>query len=98
MKETHNDKVNERHLQLLLIILLIIVVILTQTLERCCDFNPSAESGVHAYLVQCAKSHSTGSPLLQMKTLKIWTFGNKWWTDNVSHVHNGPVYGRMLGD
>ena len=31
-----------------------------------------AEKGVHAYLVQCAKSHRTGLPFQQMKTLKHW--------------------------
>ena len=28
--------------------------------------------GVHAYLVQCANNHSTGSPFRQMKALNHW--------------------------
>ena len=27
-----------------------------------CDLYPSSEKGVQAYLAQCAKCHSTGSP------------------------------------
>ena len=39
-------------------------------MERSCEILLSAEKEVHAYLVQCAIIHSTGSPLQQTKTLK----------------------------
>ena len=32
----------------------------------------SEEKWVHAYLVQCTMSYSTGSPIRQMKTLIQW--------------------------
>ena len=37
-------------------------------MERSRDLKPSAEKEVHVYLLQSAKSHSTGSPFQQMKT------------------------------
>ena len=39
-------------------------------MERSCDVQDSTENGLHAYLVQCAKSHRTGLPFQQMKTLE----------------------------
>ena len=44
-------------------------LLLTHTMEKSCDLQLSAKNGVHDYLIQCAKSHSTGSPFQQMKTL-----------------------------
>ena len=43
-------------------------------MERSSDLLHSAENGVYAYLVQCAKSHSNGSPIQQMKTVIHWKF------------------------
>ena len=45
-------------------------------MERSCDLYLSAEFGVHDYLAQCAKSHRTGSPFQQMKTLKTSAINN----------------------
>ena len=39
-------------------------------MERSCELLLSADKGVHAYLVQCTKSHLTGLPFQQMKTLE----------------------------
>ena len=37
-------------------------------MERSCELLLFAEKGMHAYLAQCAKTHSTGSPFQEMKT------------------------------
>ena len=37
-------------------------------MERSCELKLFAKKGVHAYLVQCARSRRTGSPFQQMKT------------------------------
>ena len=39
-------------------------------MEKSCELLFSAEKGLHAYLVQCAKSHRTGLPFRQMNTQK----------------------------
>ena len=40
-------------------------------MERSCELYLSAKKGVHAYLLQCAKSHRIGLHFQQMKTLKL---------------------------